>query len=182
MRVSAERRELEQDKFDVEIRCSSENVGNTVKTINLQVMLEDGNTTDAKETSTDIRITNKSLSRRVQLRSCGLLHNNRCFTIKDDHNVSLGLGAVDIGCGDVYTVKCCFKSDVIGCSTDHLAFALAAVDILGREQVFHIVRRVRGRCTTSLIEEVRSKEPYVRRRAPRRRYGPNIEPGQQLDQ
>ena len=171
-----------RDKHDIEIRCdSTDSTDSTAHTVNVEVVQDEASPHTKRATATvNITIVNKSKKRPVTFRSCGFLMKNQnpAFTLHDERNVSQGLHRVIIHCGQSYTVRCSFRPKQVGVHCDNVAFTFANTDASGHEKVFHIVRYVKGRCTTTVANEIRSKEQYRPIRIRRPTAMGSVEPGE----
>jgi helicase MOV-10 len=166
------------NKHGVEI--DSENQDTTGHSIDIVVVQEASGTGPAEQASAtaSLEIINKSSSEPVQFRACGFLKHDQAFTLYDDRQVSDGLGDVTLDRGQSYTVTCRFSPQGIGVHSDIVAFTFATTDESGKREFFHIVRYVKGRCTTDMAEEIRSKDKYRRKRNKRQTSHRSIERGE----
>ena len=166
------------DKHGVEIH--SINQDSTGRSINFEVVQDKARSpTERASATAQIEIINKSIQ-PVKFRSCGFLRNDRAFTLYDHRHVSDGLCHVISTHGQRYEVLCCFQPQGLGVHSDIVAFIFAITDARGREEIFHIVRYVKGRCTTTMAKEIRSKEKYQPKWVKRSTVRRSIETGESL--
>ena len=176
MRVTC-RSALLLNKHGVEIR--SENQDSTGHLINFEVVQEEaGSPIERASATACIEIINISSIWPVEFRACSFLTNDQAFTLTDNRTVSGGLGHVTLERGQPYTVRCCFQPQGMGVHSDTVAFTFSITDESRKQEIFHIVRYVKGRCTTTMAKEIRSKEKYRPKRFQRPTIRQSIERGE----